>query len=128
MICAIVPSHGGGNIRRTGQDPPGWSPENEARYSFRNWTQDLLAWSILTTDLDQAQQATSIVLELGGSARELVRNKSYSDLTTGGMIGTERADPVANTFAPLGEENRLSAMTELMNFHRTSGETIGAMI
>ena len=135
-LCAVVPqsfgARGGG---RQARDPPGRSPERESSYPFRYWTQDLLARSILATDMEPAQQTSAIILQLGGAAREMVRNMSYQDITQGGLVGGAQADPVtfllaqlAHHFAPLGEESRLQAMTELMSFHRTSGEAIDAML
>ena len=46
---------GGGGGGRRNQPPPGWNPEHAARYSFRDWMQDLLIWSIIATDLDPPQ-------------------------------------------------------------------------
>ena len=82
---------GGGGNRRT---PPAWSPERESSYSLQNYCQDLLAWSILATDMDPAQQTSAIILQLGGAARELARNMTYHDITQGGMIGGNQRDPV----------------------------------
>ena len=65
-----------------------------------------------------AQQASAIIFELGGAARELARNMSYQDLTQGGVISGQQCDAVtfltnhlAQQFAPLGEEDRLQALT-----------------
>ena len=62
----MMPGKGGGRGRR---DPPFWAPEHESSYPFRHYTQDLIAWSILNTDLDSSQQTAAIVLNLGGAAR-----------------------------------------------------------
>ena len=125
-------NNGGGGSRR---QPPSWSPEREAQYPFRYWAQDLLAWSILSTDMDAAQQTAAIVLQLGGAARDLARHLSYQDLTTGGMVDGIMVDPVsyllhhlATHFAPLGEEARLSAVSELMQFSRRQGESIDGLL
>ena len=108
-----------------GRQPPSWTPEREAHYPFRFWAQDLLAWSILSTDLDPAQQTAAIILQLGGAARDLARNLTYVEITTGGPVAGQPADPVtfllyhlAAQFAPLGEEARLTAISELMQFQR----------
>ena len=115
--------------------PPSWSPEWESRYSFRDWTSSLLAWSILATDMDVPQQAAAIITQLQGSARDLVRNLSYEEITNGGMRDGQHQDPVtfllghlASHFSPLGEENRLEAMQELLSFNRQPGENIDGLL
>ena len=121
--------------RCNARQPPSWSPEREANYSFRNWTQDLMAWSILATDMDGAQQTAALILQLVGAARDLARNLNYQERTTGGVINGQQVDPVtyllshlATHFAPLGEESRLSAISELMQFSRNSNEPIDSML
>ena len=130
MIGLMVPV--GGRGRR---DPPAWAPERESQYPFRYWSQDLIAWSILNTDLDPSQQTAAIILQLGGAARELARNLTYQQITQGGVVGGQAVDSVtyllanlAQNFAPLGEEQRLQAMTELMTFNRVPGESIDALL
>ena len=126
-----------GQARTSGatRTPPAWSPERESTYPFQTWAQDLLAWSIVVTDMDAAQQTAAIILQLGGAARELARGMSYQDITQGGMINGQPVDPVtfllthlAQQFAPLGEEARLRAISELMQFHRNPGEQIDSML
>ena len=124
---------GGGGGRN--RQPPSWSPEKESQYPFRHWMQDLLTWSILATDLDASQQAAAIIMQLGGAARDLVRNLSYQEITTGGILNGMAVDPVtylttqlAMHFAPWGEEVRLTAMSELMNFHRMPHESTDALL
>ena len=126
---------GGGGHAGRGRTPPAWSPEREATYPFRHWMQDLLAWSVLSTDMDPAQQAAAIVLQLGGTARDLARNLSYEELTRGGTANGQTVDPVtyllthlATNFAPLGEEARVSALTDIMNFGRRPGESIDGLL
>ena len=72
---------------------------------------------------------------LGGSARELARNLSDNEQTVGGDINGAHADPVtyllyhlATQVAPLGEEARLQAMTELMAFNRLPNEAIDGLL
>ena len=83
---------GGGRGRNT--MPPAWNPDWEARYSFRNWTSDLLVWSILATDLEPAQQNAAIITQLGGAARDLVRSLTYEEITQGGTLNGQHQDPV----------------------------------
>ena len=51
---ANAQAQGAGGFRRR---PPAWSAENAHNYSFQTWMQDLLAWSLVSTDLDDPQQA-----------------------------------------------------------------------
>ena len=97
--------------------------------------QDLLAWTILATDLDPGQQCAAIILQLGGAARELCRNMSFTDMTSGGQVGGTHVDPatfllshLATHSAPLGEEQRLAAVGELMQFRRNPGESLDALL
>ena len=60
--------------------PPMWSPETETQYSFRSYMTDLSLW-IMLTDLQPPQQASAIVMRLGGAARDMARlipPKNYS--------------------------------------------------
>ena len=50
MVCCMMGPRPGGNGRRSVRDPPSWDPNNEARYSFRTWNQDLVIWSISAAD------------------------------------------------------------------------------
>ena len=79
------PPGGRGGFGNNRQPPP-WSPERETTYPFRHWVQYLLAWSILATDMDSAQQCAAIILQLGGAARELTRSMSYDEMTRGGIV------------------------------------------
>ena len=97
--------------------------------------QDLLAWSILNTDMDPPQQTATIIFNLGGAARDLARIMDFAQITQGGMVDGQHADGVifllanfAQNFSPLGEEQRLAAVSELMNFHRNPGESIDTLL
>ena len=106
---------GGGNTSNGGLQrmPPSWNPDRESTYPFRSWMQDLLAWSIMNNNMDQAQQAAAIRLSVGGAARELLQSMSIEELTRGGPDANGRhMDPVtyivthlANYFAPLGRRD-----------------------
>ena len=137
IISMMMPGGGGDDRPRGGsrQPPPGWSPDREATYPFRHWVQDLLAWSILATEMDPAQQCAAIILQLGGSARELTRSLNYQEMVQGGQINGEQVDPVtylltnlATQFAPLGGESRLQATRELFEFSRRRSETTDALL
>ena len=137
-IVYMVPGQGGKGGGRGGgsrRDPPYWAPERESSYPYRHYMQDLIAWSILNTDLDPSQQTAAIVLQLGGAARELARNMTFDQITNGGDVNGTHTDSVtyllanlAQNFAPLGEEQRLTAMSELMSFHRNPGEQIDTLL
>ena len=90
-------SAGGG---RSSQPPPAWSPERESTYPFRNWTQDLLAWSVVNSHLDPSQRAANILLQLSGSARELLRHMSYDELTQGGWVNGQSRSSDEHLDAP----------------------------
>ena len=83
-----------------------------------------MVWSILAVDLDEGQQCAAIIAPLGGSARELADALSWQDITQGGQVGGHNLGPVtflltqlAAHYAPFGEEQRVTAMQELMSFH-----------
>ena len=92
-------------------------------------------WGILAVDLDPSQQCAAIVERLGGAARLLADSLSWQEMTVGGTIGGQHADPVtflltqlAAHFAPFGEEQRIEGLTELMSFRRHNGEHSDAMV
>ena len=96
--------------------PPAWGPDMERSYPFRTWVQDLVIWGIASSEMDPPQQCAQIITVLEGAARDLARNLSHDQLTTGGTLGGQQLDPVsyllailASHFAPLGEEARLRA-------------------
>jgi hypothetical protein len=85
--------------------------------------------------MDPGQQTAAIINRLEGEARSVARELSYAEITTGGTVNGVAVDPVtyllshiAALFAPLGEESRLTAMGELMNFHRFSNESIDQLL
>ena len=93
-------------------------------------------WAILAADLDPGQRCAYIIDKLRGDAQVLGLSLSYKDITQGAMVNGIQVDPVtslpsqpAAAFAPLGEEARIQAMSETMNFHRLSAqETTDALI
>ena len=124
----------GGPANQSFRVPPSWGPEQEERYSFRHWSRDILVWSILT-DLDQRRKAAAVILQLRGGAQELVRSLPPMTIINGGMINGNPTDPMtfvmhalSERYARLGEETRLAALTELMQFTRRGREGIDALI
>ena len=136
-LLLMIPGGPAANRARLARvpDPPAWGPERESRYPFRHWIQDLLVWGILAVDMDPGQQTAAIIHRLEGEARNVTREMSYAEMTTGGIVNGVAVDPVtyllahlAALFAPLGEEARLTAMGELMNFHRHANESIDQLL
>ena len=107
----------------------------ETRYPFRFWSQDLLNWAILNNDIEPPRQAAAVLMEPRGSAQEFAREIPPQIILQGGMVGGVMVDPLtyvvthlAERFAVLGDESRISAMTELMMFQRRQNETIDALL
>ena len=69
--------------------PPAWAPElgYSGEYTYQCWCRDIMHWTMLT-DLTPAQQAASIVMRLGGAARDLARTITATEIRTGGVIDT----------------------------------------
>ena len=64
--------------------PPSWGPEDERKYSFRNWQRDTLLWEA-STDLQDTQKAPAIALRLRGMAKEVGRNIDTVTLQNGAV-------------------------------------------
>ena len=134
VLCCMQPALGGqGNV--SGRGPPAWSPEMETRYPFRNWSRDIMVWSILNSDLDARRKCAAVILQLRGGAEELVRALPPQAIIAGGHINGVQVDPMtflmhslSERYSQLGEETRLAALTDLMNFHRQGQERIDALI
>eukprot|EP00959_Pyramimonas_sp_CCMP1952_P384980 8068534-Pyramimonas_sp.AAC.1 len=45
MPGGVGPPGVGGRGAIASRQPPSWSPEREPMYTFRQWAQDLIAWS-----------------------------------------------------------------------------------
>ena len=104
------------------------------RYPFKHWARDVLVWSILT-DLDARRKAAAVILQLRGGAQELVRALPPQAILAGGVINGVAVDSMtflmhalSERYSQLGEESRLSAITELMNFNRRGRERIDDLI
>ena len=121
-------------------DPPAWGPEMSQHggahsYSFRDWMQDLVVWGILASELDSGQQCAAVINKLQGGARVIARGLSMVEMTRGGVINGQQVNAVtflltqlAASYAPLGEEQRLQAMGDLMQFRRNTNETMDQLI
>ena len=139
----LPPRPGGGNPQghnhvhqeTSHRTPPRWGPEMESRYSFRSYITDLQLWSMMT-DLAPHQQVAAVILRLSGAAKDLARTLTPNEIINGGISPDGvQLDPLSYLvvglharFAPLGEETRLQAMTELLSFGRRSGEGINQVL
>ena len=65
----MMPSAHQGNARL----PPVWSPEQQERYPFRQWSYDVMIWSIINVDLNESRKAAAVVSQLRGAAAEFAR-------------------------------------------------------
>ena len=115
--------------------PPSWGPDMESRYPFRQWSHDVLTWSI-AADGDPSRKAALLAMSMKGTAYEFVRTLPPLTLVHGGLINGAQADPLtylmhalAERFAALGEELRLSSVTDMLNFRRSApGERIDELL
>ena len=72
----------------------------------------------------------AVILRLSGAAKDLARTLTPNEILNGGRSdGGVQLDPLSYLvlglharFAPLGEETRLQAMTDLLSFGRRNGE------
>ena len=105
------------------------------RTPFRQYSREILIWSIMNPDLSESRKAAAIVSQLRGAAAEIGREIPANTLVTGGPINGVQADPMtyvmhilAENYAVLGEEQRLHVLTELMTFSRRQGELTDHLI
>ena len=90
----------------------------------------------MVTDLAPYQQVAAVILCLSGAAEDLVRTFTPNEILNGGISPSGlQLDPLSYLvvglharFAPLGEETRLQAMTDLLSFGRRSGEGMNQVL
>lgn len=128
-VCHMFP--GTTNALRV---PPAWGPEQENHYPFRQWTRDVMLWSI-ASDMEPSRKTASVMLVLKGAAKELSRQIPPQAIVDGGLINGVQVDPLTylmhalqERFGNLGEEVRVQAITELMGFNRKGNEPIDALL
>ena len=142
---------GGGAQRQGGQDqqpwiagttkvPPYWDPsmdiDGAGGYSFTEWAQDVVLWSI-ACELDEQQKGAAVVLRLGGEARRLCRELDHDSIMNGGQADLEDGQGMrqvnghalilrglSKKFAPLPIETHLKVIDEMQNVHRLRGESV----
>ena len=117
--------------------PPSWGPEREHGpnpYRFRAFCTDVRLWASIT-DLPSSAQAAALVLRLTGQAYETGRAIPAEELQNGGYIRGVHYDGIGYVlagltmrYAQLGDESRLGAMMEFLNFQRLPGENINILL
>ena len=118
--------------------PPRWSVETEKDYPFTKWESDVRLWIAVAT-LDDNQIGPAIALRLTGAAREVVREsptqpiiEGINELQEGVLVHVSGWEVLLNAlrrrFAPLEQEQEISAITELFQFRRRSNETIDEVV
>ena len=115
--------------------PPVYNPEDDRRYTFRQYLEDVGYWCVMT-DLPLHQQAVALATRLQGQAREIAALIPMAELVAGVTLpdGTV-VDPVSNLlahlqqrFAAYPEEERNQAMMQVWSFHRKHGENIDSLV
>ena len=129
FVCHMMPQN------NNNRQPPAWSPNMEERYPFRNWCRDLLLWCIAHGDMEPHRQAASVLMNLRDGARELTREIPPNIVVNGGNVNGRHVDGttyimhiLAERYGQLGEEARLSSITDLMNFNRVGNERVDDLI
>ncbi|CAE7222318.1 unnamed protein product [Symbiodinium sp. CCMP2592] len=96
--------------------------------------EDVLTWSI-AAEGDPSRKAALLTMSLKGTAYEFCRTIPPMTLVHGGAINGHHVDPLtyimhalAERFADLGEELRLTSITDLFNFGRQGNERIDELI
>ena len=128
--CMMIP---GASVPRM---PPSWGPEMQEHYSFRQWSHDILVWSV-AVEGDASRKAALLTMALKGVAAEYIKSLPPAVLINGGVINGNAADPLtfimhslAERFSLLGEEVRMSSLTDLFHFKRnvTTNEKVDELI
>ena len=138
LLCALTVLMMPGNNQGSARQPPAWGPEMEHRgesaYTFRQWSRDLLLWTI-ANDMEPHRQAALILGQLRGAAASLTREIPINVIMNGGIINGQPADPttyilhvLGERYAQLGEETRLRVMTDLMMFEKRRNERIDDLL
>ena len=133
--CMYAGNGQGNNPGPGGRLPPVWAPDMEPRYTFGQWQRDVLLWTISNEDIEAHRQAAMLLQVLRGGARELTRDLPDNIILQGGMLNGIRVDGVTyimnllgERYGQLGEESRLRAIKDLMEFDRKPQERIDDLI
>ena len=92
------------------------------RYSFREWSREVMLWS-LREEMTAQRKAAWLASSLENGTRELVNTMPAQAMIHGGQINGVQVDPMAfilhslaERYAPLGEETRMRAARDLLEF------------
>ena len=114
--------------------PPSYNSDHEDQYSFEDYCHDIQLWTLMT-DLQPYQQCAAILQRLKGSAKILGRHMQTHELLHGGIVNGVQVDSVTllihalqQRYAPMQEESRLVALTNIMTFGRRHGERINDLL
>ena len=121
----------------TQKKPPGWDPQYNQEYSYEKWFQDMTHW-IASTDIPREKQGSTVVLRLGGLAREFANDLDPLLIKDGGnfAIGGENVQlggvayrmwQLGDQFEALQIETELAAMLRYQSFRRFNGEPIESL-
>ena len=113
--------------------PPSWCIERDRIYPLRFYRTDLEVWAA-STDLDVARQGPAASMRISGAARMIVREIPVATLINGAMVNDNGVPVQLNGLGMLlrilerrygatEEETQIHAISELMQFTRTPGET-----
>ena len=123
----------------TGRIPPGWAPEKERAYSFRNWLVDIRLWQA-GTDIPAERQGPLVAMRLQGAARDMIRELDPNLMAHGRQIIDHQGNVIEQNgldyvielltgrFAPLEQEIQLSAIHDLFTFRRSPGDATDSVI
>ena len=135
LMSCVCCMHNGGHQNHNHRFPPQWAPSMEPSYTFAMWQRDVLLWTIANGDIEPHRQAAMLLMQLRGGARELTRDMPDDIVLRGIMINGQRVDGMtyimnilAERYAQLGEETRLKAIRELMEFDKRNNEKIDDLI
>ena len=104
--------------------PPSYNPEHERSFSFEQYCRQVQLWTLMS-DLQPYQQCAALLQQLRGSAAELGQAMQTHEMLHGGVVNGIHVDPVTLLFhalqqryAPMAEETRLVALSNVMTFRR----------
>ena len=94
-----------------------------------------MLWTIANSDIEPHRQAALLLTQLRGGARDLTRDLPINIIMNGAPLNGIQVDPVtyimnvlAERYAQLGEELRLKAIKEFMDFDRKNHESIDDLL
>ena len=119
---------------REHRGPPVWGPHMQDRFPFRTWTREVMLWSI-REDMPVARKAAWVATNLRGGAKALIDTLPPQAIIHGGQINGQQVDPMtfilhslSERYSPLGEETRMQATQDLLNFTAEPREKIDDLL